>query len=102
MYCSAGKGAKHIVNEGDRQLHLETAGGRVRGAKVQVADVRKPLMSVAEMVDAGQDVHFLASGQAYAVHKASGEVTQFTRRKNVFELDVEVKPFQKGSFRRQP
>ena len=90
------------MNEGERQLNLQTADGKVRGAKVQVADVRKPLMSVAEMVDAGQDVHFLASGQAYAVHKATGEVTQFTRRKNVFELDVEVKPLRKGGFQGQP
>ena len=60
---------------------------------MQVAKVRKPLISVADMVDAGQDVHFLASGQSYAVHRETGEVTHFTRRRNVFELDVEVKPY---------
>ena len=101
QYASAGRGAKHIENLGERQLCF-TAGGKLRGARVQIADVRKPLMSVAEMVDAGQDVHFLASGQAYAVHRDTGEVTQFARRKNVFELDVEVKPFAKGGFSRHP
>ena len=67
--------------------------GSVRGARMQVADVRKPLMSVADMVDAGQGVHFLASGQSYAVHRETGTVTKFTRTKNIFEMEAVVPPF---------
>ena len=50
-------------------------------------------MSVAAMVDAGQDVHFLASGQSYAVHRETGTVTKFTRTKNIFEMEAVVPPF---------
>ena len=42
------------------------------------------------MNDAGQDVQFLASGQSYAVHRESGMVTKFTRKKNIFEISAEV------------
>ena len=92
-YATAGKGSKYLVNEGERKLQLKMPDGSLRGARMQVTDVRKPLMSVADMVDAGQDVHFLASGQNYAVHRESGVVTRFSRKKNVFEMEAEVPPF---------
>ena len=59
---------------------------------VHVADVRKPLLSVAEMNDAGHDVVFPAdpSKEAYAYHSATGRTTRLIRNNNVFELDVEV------------
>ena len=94
-YATAGKDSKYIVNEGERTMVMKTADGSRRGAKVQIAAVRKPLMSVADMVDAGQDVHFLASGQHYAVHRATGAVTSFVRRKNVFEIDAEIPTFRR-------
>ena len=92
-YATAGKGSKHLVNEGERKIQLLMPDGSVRGARMQVTDVRKPLMSVADMVDAGQDVHFLASGQSYAVHRETGTVTKFTRKKNIFEMEAVVPPF---------
>ena len=64
---------------------------------MQVAAVRKPLLSVSEMCDAGHDVHFLATGQAYALHRATGELTQFERRKGVFEIVARVLPYSGGS-----
>ena len=73
--------------------------GSRRGARMQVTDVRKPLMSVADMNDAGQDVHFLASGQSYAVHRETGVVTKFVRKKNIFEIEAEVPPYS-GDFKR--
>ena len=48
------------------------------------------MMSVADMVDAGNDVYFLSSGEYYAIHRRTGTTTQFVRRKNVFEIDAEV------------
>ena len=94
-YATAGAGAAAVVNEGERTLIMKTHDGTRRGAKVQVANVRKPLMSVADMVDAGQDIHFLASGQSYALHRETGQVTYFQRRRGVFELDVQVEGFRR-------
>ena len=96
-YATAGKGSQHLINEGERVLHLKMGDGSRRGAKMQVTNVRKPLMSVADMNDAGQDVYFLASGQSYAVHRETGMVTKFTRKKNIFEIDAEVPPYGESS-----
>ena len=96
-YATAGKDNKHLTNEGERTMMLMMGDGSARGAKMQVTDVRKPLMSVADMNDAGQDVHFLAAGQSYAVHRETGLVTTFTRTKNIFEINAEVPPY-KSSF----
>ena len=40
------------------------------------------------MNDARQDVYFLASGQSNTVHRETGMVTNFTRNKDVFEIDA--------------
>ena len=47
-------------------LQLKMQDGTTRGARMQVTNVRKPLMSAADMNDAGQDVYFLASGHSHA------------------------------------
>ena len=91
-YSAAGVGSAAIVNEGERRIELETNGNR-RGVRVQVAAVRKPLVAVSAMCDAGHDVHFLASGEAYAVRRETGEVTEFERQKGVFEIVARVLPY---------
>ena len=88
-YTTAGSSQSPVKNLGERTLTLDV-GGEARSLRAQVADVRKPLISVAEMCDAGHDVHFLSNGRAYSVHAASGKVTPFTRRKGVFELEATV------------
>ena len=89
-YATAGANEDFLVNEGERTLVLKMPDGTRRGTRMQVAGVRKPLMSVADMVDAGNDVYFLSSGEYYAVHRQTGTITRFVRRKNVFEIDAEV------------
>ena len=54
-YATAGKDSKPPV---ERILHLQVEDGIIRGARVKVTNVRKPLISVADMNDAGQDVFF--------------------------------------------
>ena len=66
--------------------------GILLGAKMQVTSVRKPLMSVLDMNDVGQVVHFLASGEIYAVHREMGMVTKFMRIEGIFQIDAEVPP----------
>ena len=93
-YATASKDSKHLVNQGERFHHLNMQDGTLRGARVQVTKVRQPLMTVAGMNDAGQIVHFLASGESFAVHRESGMVTKFIRSKGVFEIDAAVPPYR--------
>lgn len=95
VYSGAGSTSEPIVNEGERRIRLEVDGD-VRGARVQVAAVRKPLLSVSEMCDAGHDVHFFHTGEAYCVHRETGKIMTFTRRKGVFEIDAMVPPYSGG------
>ena len=67
-----------------------------RGIRFRVGDIRKPLMAAAEMVDAGHKVVFDKEGGkdvSYALHKATGQYTKFTRAGNVYNLDLVVMPF---------
>jgi hypothetical protein len=90
-YSSAGKDSEPIRDLGQRQYHL-SVDGMSKNIKVRVARVRRPLLAVSEMTRAGHDVRFLASDQAYAVRKETGEMTKFHLRRGVYELDVEVRP----------
>ncbi len=92
-YASAQAGSSAIVNRSERTLELHV-GNEARAFKAQVCEVRKPLLSVSEMCDARHDVHFPASGEAFAVHKGSGQVTPFVRSKGVFEIEAQVPAFQ--------
>ncbi len=97
-YASAQAGSSAIVNRGERTLELHV-GSEARAFKAQVCDVRKPLLSVSEMNDAGHDVHFLtatatSAGRAFAVHNVSGQITPFVRSKGVFEIEAQVPAFQ--------
>ena len=99
-YASAASGDGRILNEGERTVQLDVCGSK-RGARMQVARVRKPLLSVAEMNDAGHDVYFLCGDDgAYSRHRKTGLTTRFIRRNGVFEIDARV-PFFSG-FQRQP
>lgn len=70
----------------------ETEKGKVRGLKARVCKVSKALMSVSEMVDAGNDVHFTKE-RSWAKHRVTGETVEFKRRNRVFEIDLKVRPY---------
>ena len=74
-YATAGKDSKHLVNQQERMLLLRMEHDITRGGRIQVTSVRKPLTSVADMHDVGQDVYFLTSGQSFAVDKETGMFT---------------------------
>ena len=65
---------------------------------VNVTDVKKPLLAVADLNDKGFDVHFERQ-QAYAKND-HGTRIDFVRRNGVFEYDVEVLPYR--PFQGQP
>ena len=72
--------------------------------KVHVCDVRKPLLSVAEMNDQGLDVYFFADRQkgAMAVDPRSGSSVKIDRVNNVFEIEAPAAPWQVGSGQARP
>ncbi|CAK0888783.1 unnamed protein product [Prorocentrum cordatum] len=94
--CKAASG--HYVNdEGEKILVGAMPGAsQARAAKFRVADISKPLLSVAEMVDSGHRLVFDSEGGqdiSYACHKTSGDVVRFCRRNKVYEMDVHVDPY---------
>ena len=102
QYAGAGAGSRAIKNEGERVMKLQLAGGDQRAMRTAVGEVRKPLLAVSGMVDAGHDVHFLASGESFAVHKETGTITKFVRRRGVFEIDAVVPEFSGNDGQARP
>jgi hypothetical protein len=56
---------------------------------MQVTDVRKPLMSVSKICDAGHSVTFRSDG-GEIVDERTGQVTKFNRVDDVYRLVVEL------------
>ncbi|CAK0903034.1 unnamed protein product, partial [Prorocentrum cordatum] len=87
-HCVSDEGEKHLVG-------TMPGASQARAAKFRVADVSKPLLSVAEMVDSGHLLVFDSEGgqdMSYACHRASRDVVKFCRRNKVYEMDVHVDP----------
>jgi hypothetical protein len=57
--------------------------------KMQVTDVKKPLMSVSRICDAGHRVVFTKGGGTIE-HEVTGQVTKFGRVDNVYRLKVDM------------
>lgn len=65
-----------IPNEGEKKLRGYGNDYTGMGVNMQIADVTKPLLSVQEMVAAGQRVVFDSTG-SYAENKATGKRQYF-------------------------
>ncbi|CAK0826156.1 unnamed protein product [Prorocentrum cordatum] len=105
--CAAASGGRaisyktasgHYVNDEGEKILVGTMPGasQARAAKFRVADISKPLLSVAEMVDSGHRLVFDSEGGqdiSYACHKTSGDVVRFCRRNKVYEMDMHVDPY---------
>ena len=72
--------------------------------RVHVCDVRKPLLSVADMNDMGLDVHFYADRQKGAMALSAGQDSgiRINRVNNVFEIEATVLPWQGGNRQAKP
>ena len=81
--------APTLPDMGTRTYDVEVAGQR-RQMKVNVAPIRRPLLSVADLNDKGHDVFFMASGDAWARHVRTGEITQFERVGGRLEFEAKV------------
>lgn len=93
QYYPAGKDQPSISDRGRRDYQLKDCSGQRRELKARVADVRKPLLAVSEMNDAGHHVLFYADGRgAFAEHAKTGKKTQLERSNGIFELVCDVMP----------
>jgi hypothetical protein len=78
-----------MPNRGEQHVHVMTKEGHKCMLNMQVTDVKKPLMSVARICDAGHEVTF-TSGGGMIKHVKSGQVTKFNRVDNVYRLKVDL------------
>ena len=90
-YFPAGVGTS-IKDLGNRTLHCDMD-GKARRMRFHVCEVRKPLVAVSAMVDAGHDVHFSKSG-SYAHHHGTKEYTKTSRENCIFVMEAKVKPYR--------
>ena len=78
-----------IPNLGQMVAHFEDGNGRACGIPFQVAEVTRPLLSVARMAAAGYRVVFQEdSGEI--LHVASGRRLPLVRRDGVYILELRV------------
>ena len=78
-----GAGGERIRNHGQRKFKVRMRDGHVAGTTWQVADVKRPLMSVAKMVAAGNRVHL--DSKDPRIVRPKGEAG------NVFVVDLWVR-----------
>ena len=88
-----------MANRGEKDVKVMTSEGHWCLLKMQVTDVKKPLMSVARICDAGHRVVFTKDGGSIQ-HEVSGQTTKFKRVDNVYRLKVGIAD-EKPVFSRQ-
>jgi hypothetical protein len=89
MYVTAN--GTTMPNRGEKHIQVITNEGHRCLLNMQVTDVKKPLMSVARICDAGHEVIFSAKGGVIK-HVKSGQSTKFERVDNVYRLKVDLEP----------
>ena len=74
-------------NKGEKHVPVVTKEGAQCMVRMQVTNVRKSLMSVSRICDAGHKVTFDKEG-GHIQHLETGQVTRFNRRGGVYVLNV--------------
>ena len=90
-----GAGGEKIANEGEADFPFESVEGHKASMIVQIAEVNKPLGSVAYFVDRDYRVVYdknMRTGEdmSYMIHKPTKTVYRFRRERNVWILDAIV------------
>jgi hypothetical protein len=78
-----------IPNLGQKALYGKTREGQPRNITFQIAPVRKPLISVAKMCEAGNDVNL--TEKPHIRNRQTGQVTALRREGKTFVLDLWVR-----------
>ena len=76
-----------IPNLGEKKVGVKTSEGQRRSLKVQVARVRKPLLSAAKLNEGGNTV-ILSETNPRVVNERTGEITKLKRIGRSFLLDL--------------
>jgi hypothetical protein len=90
-----GAGNEKIVNEGEVDFPFESLEGHRQSMIFQIAEVNKPLGSVAYFVDREFRVVYdqnskTGEDMSYMVHKPTGTTYRFRRERNIWILDAIV------------
>ena len=94
-----GAGGDRIRNHGQREFRVRMHDGMCAKSTWQVADVKRPLMSVGKMIAAGNQVHLDAKNPR--VVRPKGGVVPLRKAGNVFLIDLWVKADAQSGFARQ-
>ena len=78
-----------VGNKGETHVEVTTNEGAKCTVRMQVTSVRKSLMSVSKICDAGHRVTFGRDG-GYIEHEATGQKTRFERCGGVYSLKVNL------------
>ena len=78
-----------VGNKGEKHVEVTTNEGAKCTVRMQVTNVRKSLMSVSKICDAGHTVIFHKDG-GYIEHEATGQLTKFERSGGVYSLSVNL------------
>ena len=88
-------GGKIIQNEGEVSLDVVSETGNEMRAKFQVADVTRPLLSVAAICDKGNYIT-MGPGGGRITNMATKRETYFRRDNGIYVLDLWVKKSDTG------
>ena len=88
-----------MPNRGEKDIKVVTDEGDKCTLKMQVTDVRKALMSVSNICDAGHEVKFTKAGGEIK-HIQSGHSTKFIRVDDVYRLTVKMQNLDAAFSRR--
>ena len=78
-----------VGNKGEKHVEITTNEGAKCTVRMQVTNVRKSLMSVSKVCDAGHRVIFTKEG-GYIEHEATGQRTTFSRCGGVYSLSANL------------
>ena len=84
-----GAGGEQIRNHGQRKFKVRSTDGHVAGSTWHVADVKRPLMSVAKMVAAGDRVNLDRKDPRTV--RPKGDVIPLRKDGNAFVIDLWVR-----------
>ena len=95
-----GAGGHKMANRGEMALGIRTAEGKPIDTTSQVADVTRPLWSVARICDAGFEVTFGKTG-ARVVNAKGKTMCKFKRVGNLYKIKLDLKDPTHESFTRR-
>ena len=81
---------------GDRHVGLRGSDGRTRILRCAVADVRKNLFAVSQLVDQDHDV-LLSKRGSYIKHVPTGWKIDMTRKRDVFDIATDAVQYFRGA-----